>query len=160
MTNKVVIRIRTNFVTILMRLRRALARARAAAQRRIMITSGIAWGFPITGTRVSESLGNFGAEDGWLIPHMDVRLGTDATTALNGLRDRMTNGPVEASTALLCDALTGAPQVWALDIRLLHDDVQLYIEDGEVFVVNLDRTDAPRAPDRFRDPGVNQEEGG
>lgn len=123
--------------------------------------SEIAWGFPITGARVRESLRNFGAEDMWLIAHMDVPSATDAPTALNDLRDRMTNGPVQASTSDLCDALTGAPQVWVLDIRLLHDDdVQLYIEDGEVFEVNLDRTDVPRAPDRFRDPGVNQDEGG
>ena len=124
--------------------------------------SEIAWGFPITGNRVSEALrANFGAENMWLIAHMDVPSATDAPTALNDLRDRMTNGPVQASTADLCDALTGAPQVWVLDIRLSHDnDVQLYIEDGEVFEVNLDRTDAPRAPDRFRDPEVNQDEDG
>lgn len=73
----------------------------------------------------------------------------------------MTNGPVQASTADLCDALTVAPQVWVLDIRLsLDNDVQIYIEDGEVFEMNLDRTDAPRAPDRFREPDVNQGESG
>lgn len=34
----------------------------------------------------------------------------------------------------------GAPQVWVLDIRLVTDNnVQLYIEDGEVFEVNLSR---------------------
>ncbi len=43
-------------------------------------------------------------------------------------------------TADLCEALAGAPQVWVLDIRLASDAaVQLYIEDGEVFEVNLNR---------------------
>jgi len=38
----------------------------------------------------------------------------------------------------------GAPQVWVLDIRLVTDNnVQLYIEDGEVFEVNLSSKDRP-----------------
>lgn len=53
---------------------------------------------------------------------------------------RADGGQPAVSTADLCDALADAPQVWVLDIRLSSDqEVQLYIEDGEVFDENLDK---------------------
>lgn len=59
---------------------------------------------------------------------------------LGELRERVVNGPVEVCTGDLCDALDGAPQVWVLDMRLSSDNnVQLYIEDGEVFEEHLGR---------------------
>lgn len=102
----------------------------------------IAWGFPITGNKVSEVLmGNFIAEDMWRLSFLDVPSGTESPETLNELRDRMDSGPVEMSTGDLCEALAGAPQVWVLDMRLVSDtNVQLYIEDGEVFELNLERT--------------------
>ncbi len=101
-----------------------------------------AWGFPITGDRVVEALRkNFSTNDIWLLSHLDVPSGVESKATLGHLRERMVNRPLEVSTGDLCDALAGAPQVWVLDIRLSSDhEVQLYIEDGEVFEESLDRT--------------------
>lgn len=88
--------------------------------------------FPITGNKVSEVLrGALGADEMWLVSHMDVPSGIASSTILSGLREGVASGPVKVSTGDLCDALVGAPQVWVLDIRLSSGkDVQLYIEDG------------------------------
>ncbi|GEM_PF-1021349 len=101
-----------------------------------------AWGFPITGDRVVEALRtNFSTNDMWLLSDLDVPSGAKSQAILSHLRERMTDSPLEVSTADLCDALADAPQVWVLDIRLSSDqEDQLYIEDGEVFEENLDRT--------------------
>lgn len=100
-----------------------------------------AWAFPITGDRVVEVLReSFSTNDIWLLSHLDVPSGAKSKAILSHLRERMVNGPLEVSTGDLCDALADAPQVWVLDIRLLSDpEVQLYIEDGEVFEENLGR---------------------
>ncbi len=97
------------------------------------------WGFPIAGNAVVDALKcNFRSDELWHVVHMDVPSGMASATALNELREKMTGGPVEMVTAELCEVLAGAPQVWVLDIRLASDNaVQLYIEDGEVFEVNL-----------------------
>lgn len=99
-----------------------------------------AWSFPITGDMVSEAIeANFSTNDTWLLSHLDVPSGSESPAILNQLRERMANGPSEVSTGDLCNALAGAPQVWVLDIRLSSDnDVQLYIEDGEVFEASLE----------------------
>ncbi|WMJ68352.1 hypothetical protein [Stenotrophomonas sp. 24(2023)] len=99
-----------------------------------------AWGFPITGDRVVEALReNFSTNDIWLLLDLDVPSGANSQAILNHLRERMVNSPLEVSTDDLCEALADAPQVWVLDIRLSSDhEVQLYIEDGEVFEENLD----------------------
>ncbi|WP_164116824.1 hypothetical protein [Stenotrophomonas maltophilia] len=104
------------------------------------------WNFPITGDRVGEVLmGAFGADETWLVSHMDVPSGTTSSTILGVLRERMANGPATVSTGNLCDALAGVPQVWVLDVCLSSDkDVQLYIEDGELFEANLVRAQASR----------------
>lgn len=104
------------------------------------------WSFPITGDRVGEVLmGAFGADEAWLVSHMDVPSGITSSTILSGLRERLASGPVKVSTGDLCDALAGAPQVWVLDICLSSDkNVQLYIEDGELFEANLVRAQASR----------------
>jgi hypothetical protein len=103
--------------------------------------SEIDWGFPITGSRVAEEiLSKFSANEVWEISYMDIPSGTGDFTVLNDIRDRVANGPVKVSSADLCNALAGAPQVWVLDMRLSSDDkVQLCIEDGEVFEMNLGR---------------------
>jgi hypothetical protein len=99
-----------------------------------------AWGFPITGDRVVEAVRkNFSTNDMWLLSHLDVPSATKSQAILSYLRERIVNGPLEVSTGDLCDALADAPQVWVLDIRLLFDhEVQLYIEDGEIFKDDLD----------------------
>ena len=99
------------------------------------------WGFPITGNDVSDALTcNVRSDERWHVLHMDVPSGMASTNALDELRETLTGGPAEMVTADLCEALAGAPQVWVLDIRLASDAaVQLYIEDGEVFEVNLNR---------------------
>ncbi len=100
-----------------------------------------AWGFPITGDRVVEALGtNFSTNDMWLLSDLDVPSGAKSQAILSQLRDRMEDGPLEVSTVDLCNALADAPQVWVLNVRLSSDyEVQLYIEDGEVFEESLDR---------------------
>ncbi len=103
--------------------------------------SKIDWGFPITGNRVAEEmLSKFSANEVWVISYMDIPSGIGDFTILDDIRERVVNGPVKVSSADLCNALAGAPQVWVLDIRLSSDStVQLYIEDGEVFEMNLGR---------------------
>ncbi|MGF6418242.1 hypothetical protein ABH900_001721 [Stenotrophomonas sp. AN71] len=115
-----------------------------------------AWGFPITGDRVVEALRtNFSTNDVWLLSDFDVPSGAKSQEILSHLRERMADGPLEVSTADLCDALAGAPQVWVLDIRLSSDEgVQLYIEDGEVFEESLDRAVRIRSIAGSRDPKV------
>jgi hypothetical protein len=99
------------------------------------------WGFPIMGSNVSDLIrSSFGAGEVWQIFYMDVPSGAQSPPLLDQLRERMESGRTEISTTDLCDALVGAPQVWVLDMRLASDnDVQLYIEDGEVFEMKLER---------------------
>lgn len=115
-----------------------------------------AWGLPIRGDSVVDAVRkNFSTNDMWLLSHLDVPSGTKSQAILSHLRERMVNGPLEVSTDDLCDALADAPQVWVLDIRLSSDhEVQLYIEDGEVFKENLYRLVGSRNGAGSRDAEV------
>lgn len=100
------------------------------------------WGFPITGMKVSEVLRrHFSPEDVWELSFLDVPSGDFSSPSLDALRDKVSGRGCHISTAGLCEALEGAPQVWILDMRLASDSgVVLYIEDGEIFDINLRRT--------------------
>lgn len=99
------------------------------------------WGFPITGSKVSQVLrGHFSPEDVWELSSLDVPSGELQSPTLDALREKVSEQGYRISTAGICEALEGAPQVWILDIRLASDrNVVLYIEDGELFEMNLDR---------------------
>lgn len=99
------------------------------------------WGFPITGSKVSQVLrGHFSPEDIWELSSLDVPSGELKAPSLDVLREKLSEQGSRISTAGLCEALEGAPQVWILDIRLASDrNVVLYIEDGEIFEINLER---------------------
>lgn len=99
------------------------------------------WSFPITGTKVSEVLrGHFSPEEVWELRFIDIPSGDLPVPSLDALREKASKQTCHISTAGLCEALEGAPQVWILDIRLASDSsVELYIEDGEMFQINLER---------------------
>lgn len=99
------------------------------------------WDFPIAGATVSHVLrGQFNPEEVWELALLDVPTGELPAPTLDALRAEVDAGGCLVSTAALCKALDGAPQLWVLDIRLASNrEVQLYIEDGEVFEIHLER---------------------
>jgi len=97
------------------------------------------WDFPITGKQVSNVLKrHFGPGEDWEISFFDVPSGDSSSSLLDALREKVSGRKCRVLTAELCEALEDAPQVWILDMRLASDSgVVLYIEDGEMFDINL-----------------------